>query len=87
MTRLRALLLALALAAAAGLLGPWLDGQPSETEVARAVAADVRAAQLDAARSQRLERAEADMRREELLQRAARQQRPHMVAAATEVRP
>ena len=76
MTRARALLLALLLATAAGLLGPWLDGQPSELDAARAVAADVRAAQLDAARRQRLERAEADMRREELLQRAARPRVP-----------
>ena len=63
--RPRSLLLALALALAVCLLGPWLDGQPSEAAAARAVAADVRAAQLDAARQQRRERAEADMRREE----------------------
>jgi len=53
------LLLALALLATAGILGPWLDGQPSETDVARAVSEDAQAAPLDVARQQRRERAEA----------------------------
>ncbi|MDR0276248.1 MAG: hypothetical protein LBI48_13135 [Burkholderiaceae bacterium] len=65
MTRPRALMIALALAATAGILGPWLDGQPSETDVARAVAADAQAAPKDWARQQRRERAEAQMQRQE----------------------
>lgn len=55
-------LLALALAAALVSLGPWMDGQPSDTEAARDTAADLLAAHADARARQRLERAEADMR-------------------------
>jgi len=60
----RPIMLAFALAAAAGVLGPWLDGQPSEADVARAVADDAKSAPADWARQQRRERAEA-MRRQE----------------------
>jgi len=60
---MRTLLLALALAAVTGVLGPWLDGQPTETEAARAVANDAQAAPSDVARQQRRERAEAEMKR------------------------
>ncbi|MDR0274584.1 MAG: hypothetical protein LBI48_04450 [Burkholderiaceae bacterium] len=53
------------LVAAAAALGPWLDGQPSETEVTAAVQADLLEAQADARRQQHLARAEAAMRQQE----------------------
>jgi len=59
----RPILLALALAAAAGVLGPWLDGQPSEADVSRAVAADATDAQTDARKAANAARAEAAMQR------------------------
>jgi len=61
----RTLLLTIALAATAGILGPWLDGQPSETYVARSVAADLRDAQADARKAAHLARAKAAMQRDE----------------------
>jgi len=55
-------LLALALAAACAVLGPWLDGQPSDTEAEGAAAANLRDAQAAARQQQHLAHAEVALR-------------------------
>jgi hypothetical protein len=51
-------ILALALAAALCIIGPWLDGAPSDTDDERAAAADLHDALLTARTAQHVARAE-----------------------------
>jgi len=62
MSHFKTYLLVACIAAALAALGPWLDGQPTDTDIDRATAADLRDAVAQAGRQERMERAEAAMR-------------------------